>query len=94
MFAPETHPREGALNGHASFNEAGACLPRKRERYPLTEGQRYCFNEAGACLPRKPRSSHRPARRPSWRFNEAGACLPRKPRVIRSIVVSILFVLQ
>ena len=38
---------------HRRFNEAGACLPRKRGRRGGNPRVRLGFNEAGACLPRK-----------------------------------------
>ena len=62
----------------ASFNEAGALLPRKmlcvarKKRAPLR------FNEAGALLPRKIGAPVSQRLDCSASFNEAGALLPRK----------------
>ena len=53
MFAPETGLGTSPTAASARFNEAGACLPRKRHRARVGQAALGRFNEAGACLPRK-----------------------------------------
>ena len=49
---PASTPRTAQPS--ACFNEAGACLPRKRlHRLEVVGCEQAGFNEAGACLPRK-----------------------------------------
>ena len=53
MFAPESPSRKQSRRASRSFNEAGACLPRKAVQGHPQADRGEGFNEAGACLPRK-----------------------------------------
>ena len=83
MFAPERFSWLTIGCRRGCFNEAGACLPRKRTSPRMAARRRSRFNEAGACLPRKAAASCAASAAPP-RFNEAGACLPRKGDPSRS----------
>ena len=67
----------------ASFNEAGAVMPRKAWRSTCSHTRRReRFNEAGAVMPRK-EVALAAAGAARLGFNEAGAVMPRKVRAPR-----------
>ena len=77
MFAPEI-PASGRRRGNpTSFNEAGACLPRKVaiDQTGMGEPIVASMRPGHVCPGNPPRGRGERAR---YRFNEAGACLPRK----------------